>query len=263
MATILLNPGCGPCNGCEPCPQCTDYYDPDTWYFWLDDIQPSPYDSPSSLGLTLNSQAFILDFQEYYWDSSDLHTVLNDLLISFQFPLTEPTIFAGDYKGYRVTNIPLTGVTASATAMIRHGTPPVVDDVYTGRSDWTPSTVNFFDFVVTEVIIRDYCDGSRIATMKLEFKYSWPGYGYSSVLLRTSFIMDLPGETDCAKPIMSAPTAKTFVTGNSPTPGHETTINLIYPPHITDFVLVRLPLEMTGSGLVFFNYTASADTTPP
>lgn len=173
MTTTLLNPGCDTCYYCDPCPQCGDY--DEYWYLWLDDFEPSPYNSPSNVQSVANAPYVAV---HYYWESSNLHTVLNNILASFIFPTTEPSVTTPTYKQYYHPTIALTGITASAIAKA------AVYDIGTGVVDpsatWYAGSVTFSEFEIVSPSIINYCNGTRSGHSTLRFKAHSSGGPYTS-----------------------------------------------------------------------------------
>lgn len=93
MTTTLLNPACDPCYDCTEC--CDDWYDPNEWYFWLDNVADTAYNSAANATLDTANNRW------YYWDNNAFLTVL-ETVVNFQFAGTEPSYTAGGGDVYQI-----------------------------------------------------------------------------------------------------------------------------------------------------------------
>lgn len=143
------NPGC-----CDCCSQCTDYYSPNDWYLWVEVFNTLQVDtSHLGHGTTLSSSPY--NYTRFYWDTPDLHTVLNAYLGTFQFPGTEPSAGTSSYKDYVFPTVFFPSVVAYGTVYMQDSPDNVT------WSGWTARDIEFTNFSIQYGMVRNNCAGNK------------------------------------------------------------------------------------------------------
>lgn len=182
MATTLLNPGCDPCYSCIPC---NDFSG--TWYIWYFDYAPSGYDS-EPMAAFIN--AFPFWTGGYWWTTSNLANLFNNVLASFTFPGTEPSSVVGGKDKYVIPLTYYTGLEATDTLEYKRFGTPVI---YRTRN------IRFYDFSFEGYILYDPVTKERGLYCKTRFKVAAQSSGYSVVVPIQEFqtVSQLSGMWPC------------------------------------------------------------------
>lgn len=233
-------PGCCDCD----CPMCSDYYyPPNDWYVYPADFAASAFTSGSS------GSGYYSGFpKDYYWSSSDLHTVLNSLVATFQFPGTEPSSTFGSANVYAFPSATFSSATAYATVEMWNG------------SGWNSQDVEFSAFELQSGAIYNDCTG-RYVDFTMDFKALEPATALTQDC-RIAFSSDTIYKSCATLPLKH----RDYVAVRNNPPIISPYQSYMFATYTgVDTMFVSFPLEISGSSgsTLFFTGKGYVDTTAP